>query len=910
MAELAPRYDPTAVEERLYQWWEGSGFFTADPASPRPPYTIVIPPPNVTGILHMGHALNNTIQDILIRWKRMQGFEALWVPGTDHAGIATQNVVEKALKKEGKRRQDLGREAFVARVWEWKEQYGNTIIRQLRRLGSSCDWSRTRFTMDEGLSNAVAEVFVRLHARGLIYRGNYIINWCPRCQTALADEEAPRKESKGTLWHIRYPLKGGGEIVVATTRPETMLGDTAVAVHPKDPRYASVVGKTAILPIVGRELRIIADEAIDPEFGTGAVKVTPAHDPVDFQLARRHGLPILNIMTVDGKMEQVPPAYAGKDRFAAREQAVADLEAQGLLVKTDDHMHGVGHCYRCDTVVEPRLSLQWFVRMKPLAETAIPPVREGRLRFTPERWTKVYLNWMENIQDWCISRQIWWGHRIPVYYCRRCYTPPRLDDPSGGSSQGLIVAKSAPASCPECGGPVTQDEDVLDTWFSSWLWPFSTLGWPEQTPSLARFYPTNTLVTAAEIIFFWVARMVMAGQFCMREIPFSDVYIHGTVRDITGRKMSKSLGNIIDPLEIIDKCGTDALRFTLVTATPIGQDVFLSDERFTVGRNFANKLWNVTRYALAMAEGAGVGPDAARALPAAESLAPADRWILSRLHATIERVTKALEGFGFSEAAQTLYDFVWHDYCDWYVEVSKIVPESARRDTAAVLLHVLEATLRLLHPMIPFVTEELWQRLQAPEAAGGAAAVGGNEAGAGPRTIMRAPWPTAEARWRAPEIEAQFATFQAIVAGIRNTRAELNVPVDTKPAVRLAATSPDTRRFLEEQRAGLQLLAHVGEVSVAETVAKSRDSAATVVDGVEVVLPLAGLIDVARERGRIQARIEELAQELSRIDARLADAQFTDRAKPEIVEHTRARRAEVVETVKKFAGHLELLHAL
>ncbi len=926
---LEPRYDPKQVEERLYQWWEASGLFHAEVDASRTPYTIVIPPPNVTGILHMGHALNNTIQDILIRWKRMQGFNALWIPGTDHAGIATQNVVEKALKKEGKRRQDVGREAFLTRVWEWRKQYGDTILYQLRRLGSSCDWARTRFTMDEEMSAAVTEVFVRLYERGLIYRGNYIINWCPRCQTALADEEAPRKETRGHLWHIRYPLKRATSderratepqefITVATTRPETMLGDTAIAVNPKDPRYQSVIGKTAILPIVGRELPIIADDIVDMEFGTGAVKVTPAHDPVDFQLARRHHLPILNIMTGDGKMEHVPEPYAGKDRFVCREQVVEELQRQGLLVKIDDHLHGIGHCYRCDTIVEPRLSLQWFVKMKPLAEPAARAARDGKMHFTPERWTKVYLNWMDNIQDWCISRQIWWGHRIPVWYCDACiskdwpqgWTPQNIVGPqptevTRPDQPGVIVSRTPPTSCPHCGSVVglKQDEDVLDTWFSSWLWPFSTLGWPAKSKDLEYFYPTNTLVTAAEIIFFWVARMVMAGFFCMGQEPFRDVSIHGTVRDITGRKMSKSLGNIIDPLEIIDKYGTDALRFTLITATPIGQDVFLSDERFMVGRNFANKLWNVTRYALTTAEAAGVSPhEAAREVPPAESLSQADRWILSRLQRTIGSVTKALEAFAFSEAAQTLYDFVWHDYCDWYVEVSKIAPESHRRQTALVLLHVLETTLRLLHPMIPFVTEELWQHLRQSAIS--------NQQSAKPESIMKANWPAADPRWHDATVEAQFATFQAVVVAIRNTRAELNVPADTKPSVRLAAKHPDTRRLLEEERAGIQLLAHVSDVTVGETAAKSRDAAATVIDGIEVVVPLAGLIDAAKERGRLQARIQELTQELGRIDVKLGDKQFVERAPADVVEQSRARRAQVEESIKKSSGYLELLQAL
>ena len=952
MAELSPRYDPKQVEERLYQSWESQGLFHAEPDPSRTPYTIVIPPPNVTGILHMGHALNNTIQDILIRFKRMQGFNALWVPGTDHAGIATQNVVEKQIAKEGKRRQDLGRDAFIQRVWQWKEQYGNTIIYQLKRLGASCDWQRTRFTMDAGLSEAVAEVFVRLYEKGLIYRGQYIINWCPRCQTALADEEAPHKDSKGHLWYVRYPLqratsdraggpahfaRGGEEvphaveraaderratdpefITIATTRPETMLGDTAIAVHPKDKRYKKLIGRKAILPLVGRELPIIADELVDPEFGTGAVKVTPAHDPVDFQLSKRHNLPVLDIMTDDAHMVNVPQPYQGLDRFECRKRVVEALESQHLIEKIDDHQHGVGHCYRCDTVVEPRLSLQWFVRMKPLAEPAIKAVKSKKLTFTPPRWTKVYLNWMENIQDWCISRQIWWGHRIPVWYCNACISreasaknPDRKPENVIGTQPtdvvrrdqpGVIVSKTPPERCPNCGSiQLAQDADVLDTWFSSWLWPFSTLGWPKSTPELDYFYPTNTLVTAPEIIFFWVARMIMAGFFCMGEQPFSKIYIHGTVRDLTGKKMSKSLGNIIDPIEIIDKFGTDALRYTLITSTAIGQDVFISEERFTIGRNFANKLWNVTRYLLSQP-----GVDKAAAKLDAKSLTVLDRWILSRLHRTIGAVTKALERFAFNEATQTLYDFVWHDYCDWYVELSKTQlasqDDAGRARTLAILAQVLETSLRLLHPVIPFVTEELWQHLRPVQLPASSSQP--------PTSIMTAPWPKAASRWINADVEAQVALLQAVVTAIRNTKAELNVPVDTRPAVQLVTKQPEVRAFFEAHRRFLQALAQIGHVTIGETGQRSRDAAAAVVDGVEVLVPLAGLIDVERERQRIQTRIDELTAELGRIEAKLADRQFVERAPEAVVEQVRTRRQQVQDTLAKFTGYLQVLQAL
>jgi len=927
MTDLPPRYNPADVEERLYAQWESRGLFRAEPDPSKTPYTIVIPPPNVTGILHMGHALNNTIQDICIRFKRMQGCNTLWVPGTDHAGIATQNVVEKQLAKEGLRRQDLGREPFVQRVWQWKEQYGNTIIRQLKRLGSSCDWQRTRFTMDEGLSESVAEVFVRLYDKGLIYRGNYIINWCPRCQTALSNEEAQHKDTRGKLYYIRYLLLGQGSrvkgqgvpspftlhpspyIVVATTRPETMLGDTAIAVHPKDKRYKVLIGKTAILPLVNRELKIIADELVDPDFGTGAVKVTPAHDPVDFQLGKKHGLEFLNVMTGDGHMTNVPQPYAGLDRFECRKRLLADLEQAGLLEKTSDHLHGVGHCYRCDTVVEPRLSLQWFVKMKPLAAPAIEAVKKRRITFTPARWTKVYLNWTENIQDWCISRQIWWGHRLPVYYCQACAgrgavkgqgsrvkgkTRASTLHPSPFTEPGVIVAKEKPERCPVCGSAdLTQDPDVLDTWFSSWLWPFSTLGWPKKTKDLDYFYPTDTLVTAPEIIFFWVARMIMAGYFCMGELPFRQVYIHGTVRDLTGKKMSKSLGNIIDPLEIIRQFGTDALRYTLVTSTAVGTDVFISSEKFIVGRNFANKLWNVTRFVLSVAS----DPASSSLITHHSSLSVADRWILSRLQHTITGATKALDRFAFNEAAHLIYDFLWHDYCDWYVELAKLRLNTDGPDpqTLRILRDALHASLRLLHPIMPFVTEELWQYLSLKSQVS---------------SIMLAAWPKASKRWLDAEAEAQFGLFQAVVTAIRNTKQELNVPLDTRPPVHLSTKRRDTRQFLETHRPLVQALAEVGDVTVGEGAGRPRDAAATVVDGVEVIVPLAGFIDVGRERARIQTRVQELSEELSRLAARLRDRQFTQRAPKEIVEQTKAKRGEVADTLKKFTSHLQLLQAL
>ncbi len=940
MNQLPPQYNPKEVEEARYQWWESQGFFAADVDPKRKPYTIVIPPPNVTGILHMGHALNNTIQDILIRHKRMQGFNALWVPGTDHAGIATQNVVEKSLAKEGKRRQDLGREEFIKRVWQWKEQYGNTIIYQLKRLGSSCDWRRARFTMDEGLSEAVLEVFVQLYNKGLIYRGNYIINWCPRCQTALADEEAPRRQTQGKLYHIRYSLELGEGLSVflevATTRPETMLGDTAIAVHPKDKRYKSLIGKHAILPLVNRKLPVIADELVDREFGTGAVKVTPAHDPADFHMGKKHKLEFINVMTDDAHMTNVPKAYEGLDRFECRSKLIVDLEQAGFLGAIEEHQHNVGHCYRCNTVVEPRLSPQWFVKMKPLAKPALEAVKKKKITFAPARWTKVYLNWMENIEDWCISRQIWWGHRIPVWYCDTCLGQTGVEsgqwkvESKTGRQAGIIVSKNQPAGCPACGSTkLRQDEDVLDTWFSSWLWPFSTLGWPKKTKDLAYFYPTHTLVTAQEIIFFWVARMIMAGYFCMKEPPFTKVYIHGTVRDITGKKMSKSLGNIIDPLQIIDQYGTDALRYTLVTSTAIGQDVFLSEERFTAGRNFANKLWNATRFILSVAEGSR---PKAEGKPPASSLQPRalmipDRWILSKLQHTITRVTKSLDQFLFNDAATALYDFLWHDVCDWYLEIAKVqlAPSSklqasadtsslqleACSNTIGILTHVLDTSLRLLHPVMPFVTEELWQQLATSnkqQATRKPATVAGRVSHVA--SIMVAEWPKASKKLIDEKAEEQFEQFKAVVVTIRNTKAELNVPLDARPPVRLSSAQAPVRAFFEAHRPLLQVLAGTGEISVEAARQRIKHAAASVVDGIEVVIPLEGMIDPAKERGRLEQRITELTNHVKRLEAQLANTQFTKRAPRDVVEQTKTALTQARENLKKSSEHLAVLQSM
>ena len=699
---LDKSYDPHRVEEKWYAYWEKQGYFRADENSTRPPYSIVIPPPNVTGVLHIGHALNNTLQDILVRFKRMKGYEALWLPGTDHAGIATQNVVEKQLAAEGLDRHALGRERFVERVWKWKAQSGGTIISQLKKLGASCDWSRERFTMDEGLSEAVREVFVRLYQEGLIYRSQYIINWCPRCQTALADLEVEHQETLGKLYHLKYPLKGEDRfLVVATTRPETMLGDTAVAVNPEDKRYQADVGKKVILPVLGREIPVIGDSYVDIEFGTGALKITPAHDFNDFEIGLKYGLEQIKVIDEEGRMSGNASLYQGLDRFECRRRMVEDFERDGVLLKIEDYRHMVGHCYRCKTVVEPNLSLQWFVRAKPLARTAIEAVRKGRTRIIPELWEKTYFEWMENIRDWCISRQIWWGHRIPAWYCEVCGE--------------VMVAKEVPKACSKCGGEKLKPEtDVLDTWFSSGLWPFSTLGWPGETKELKRFYPTSVLVTGFDILFFWVARMMMMGLKFMDEVPFRDVYIHGLVRDERGEKYSKTRGNVVDPLDLIERFGADALRFTLAALTMPGSDLKMSEARTEGYRHFVNKIWNASRFALMNLE--DFNPDEMAKRDQPEELSLPDQWIRGRLNQVIREVETSLEAYAFNEATHALYQFVWHEFCDWYLELIKpdlYENEDQKRRvlTQRTLLEVLDAILRMLHPFMPFITEEIWQQL-------------------------------------------------------------------------------------------------------------------------------------------------------------------------------------------------------
>ncbi len=859
-AALEKTYDPSQVEERIYQSWESRKAFHADETSKRPRFCIVIPPPNVTGMLTMGHVLNNTLQDILIRYKRMDGFETLWLPGTDHAGIATQNVVEKSLAKEKISRHDLGREKFLERVWAWKEKFGGIIITQLKRLGCSCDWTRERFTMDEGLSRAVAECFRKLYDEGLVYKGKYIINWCPRCRTALSDEEKIPEDTKGNLWYIRYPLKSGkGHVTVATTRPETMLGDTAVAVNPDDDRFRSLVGEILILPLIGREIPIVADDFVDPKFGTGAVKVTPAHDPNDFEIGKRHSLAQVVVMDESGKMNEAAGAYQGQDRFKAREAIVKDLEEKGLLEKIEPHALAVGHCQRCSTVIEPYLSDQWFVKMKPLAQKAIEAVKNGTLRFTPSRWVGVYLHWMENIRDWCISRQLWWGHRIPAFTCPDC--------------KQISVAASKPEKCPKCGStsPMAQDEDVLDTWFSSWLWPFSTMGWPEPSATLGKFYPTDVLITGPDIIFFWVARMVMAGYSFQNSCPFHDVYFTSIVRDAKGRKMSKSLGNSPDPLELIGKYGADALRFTTISLAPVGQDIRFSNEKVEIGRNFANKLWNAARFVLMNMQGSSVSiadPDDPPAV-----LTPWDQWILSRASRTVQLVREHLADgtYKFNEAVKCVYDFIWNEFCDWYIEMSKPVlngPDGPGKEgSRRAMLKTLDVALRLLHPFMPFVTEEIWQKL--PGAKG---------------LLMQSSFPNPRSEQVNIPLEQEIGELMEAVRVVRNLRASANIVPSRKVTVRVvsgAALSQVFNRFPDMIRslAGIELMEIVP--------AKPAGHLVGLMGSTEICLNLAGVIDVEAEKARVTAEIAKIDKEMAKIAVKLENESFVSKAPAEVVDHIR-----------------------
>lgn len=870
---LPKAYEPTEVENDIYGKWLENKCFHANEKSSKQKYSIVIPPPNVTGMLTMGHVLNNTLQDILIRYHRMLGLETMWLPGTDHAGIATQNVVEKALAKEKLTRHDLGREKFVDRVWQWKEKYGGIILKQLRKLGCSCDWERERFTMDEGLSKAVQKTFIKLYNDGLIYKGKYIINWCPRCRTALSDEEKIPEDTKGHLWHMRYPRTDGkGYVIIATTRPETMFGDTAVAVNPSDERYKDLIGKTVKLPFTDREIPVISDDYVDKAFGTGCVKITPAHDPNDFEVGRRHDLEQIIVMDEGGVMNENAGKFKGLDRFECREAVIKELDEMGLLEKIEDHEHAVGHCERCKTIIEPYLSDQWFVKMKPLAEKAIEAYKNGTLRFTPARWGNVYLHWMENIRDWCISRQLWWGHRIPAYTCEDC--------------KHVEVAEKAPTKCSKCGSEhIHQDSDVLDTWFSSWLWPFSTMGWPDTTEALKKFYPTDTLVTGPDIIFFWVARMVMAGYYFMGECPFHDVYFTSIVRDMKGRKMSKSLGNSPDPLDIIEKYGADALRYTIVSLAPVGQDIRFAENKVEIGRNFANKLWNASRYVLMNLEGSEASIN--KPLPTEEKLSKTDRWIISRANKAAQQVKEMLaEGnFRFNDALKTVYEFIWNDFCDWYIEMSKPAMFAKDKEVKAnvqqVLVFCLDKALKLLHPFMPFVTEEIWQKLPGSKG-----------------FIMQQSFPIADESKIDNKLEAELDDLMSAVRVIRNMRASANISPAKKLTIRIVNHEGLSNVFAE-QEAMIKTLAGVEKLEVVES--KPKGHLIGLMGSTEIGLDLAGVLDIATELARIAKEIDNTEKNLNKIAGKLENESFVSRAPAEIVDKIRT-------DVEGYRKQLEKLH--
>ena len=861
--ELEKSYNPKAIEEKIYGMWNDGGYFAADKDSKKPPFTIVIPPPNVTGQLHMGHALDDTLQDILIRYKRMNGFNALWVPGTDHAGIATQIKVEENLRvNEGLSRYDLGREKFLERVWDWKHQYGNRIINQLKKLGCSCDWSRERFTMDEGCSKAVKEVFVNLYEKDLIYRGHRIANWCPRCKTALSDAEVENPETNGFYWHIKYFVKDSDEfVVVATTRPETLFGDTAVAVNPEDERYKHLVGKKVVVPFVNREIPIITDEYADMEKGTGCVKITPAHDPNDFLVGGRHDLEQINVMNDDATLNEIAGKFCGMDRYDARKQMVAELEEMGVLVKVEPTVHNVGECYRCGTTIEPLISDQWFVKMEPLAKPAIDVVRDGTIKFIPENQSKKYFNWMENIHDWCISRQLWWGHRIPAYYCDKCGK--------------MVVAKEDVLTCPDCGAEMRQDEDVLDTWFSSALWPFSTLGWPdENAEDLKKFYPTSTLVTGYDIITFWVSRMIFSGLEHTGKAPFDTVLIHGLVRDELGRKMSKSLGNGVDPLEVIDKYGADALRFTLVTGNSPGNDMRYSDKKVEASGNFANKIWNASRFMLM-----NMSDDTKPVLPANLNLE--DKWILSKFNTAVKEITANLDKYELGVASAKIYEFVWDVLCDWYIELIKprLFEKDSQtcKDAQSVLLYVLSGTLKLLHPFMPYITEEIWSNLGYDH------------------PLIVAEWPKADDAYAyEAECEAMNRIIDAIRA-VRNTRAQMNVPPSKKAKMVIVSDCNDS--FNADTAVFFVKLASASEVEFADSF-EADGSVSVVSDGAKIYIPMAEIIDTAKERARLEKELATAKSELERAEKKLANPAFTDKAPAALVEAEKAKIDKYTDMIK------------
>ncbi|MEE9552953.1 MAG: valine--tRNA ligase [candidate division Zixibacteria bacterium] len=882
LKEIPKAYEPHKAEEVWYQRWVESGMFHGSVDSEKRPYTIVIPPPNVTDVLHLGHALNNTLQDILIRWRRSMNYEAEWMPGVDHAGIATQVVVEKNLIKEGKTRQQLGRDKFLKKVWAWKEDKFERIINQLRRMGCSCDWERTRFTMDDGLSKAVLEVFIHLYEKDLIYRGNRLVNWCPRCLTSLSDDELEREDIDSHLWYIKYKLKGSDEyLTVATTRPETMLGDTAIAVNPKDKRFKKLVGKSAILPILDRELPIIADDYVDMEFGTGAVKITPAHDVNDFEIGDRHGLEKLNILNNDGTLNDNAGKFAGMDRYDARRSLVEELKQRGCLDKVEDYKLSVSTCYRCNTVVEPYLSVQWFVRMEPLAEPAIEAIKSGELKFHPDHWSKTYLYWLENIRDWCISRQLWWGHRIPVYHCKDCAE--------------IMVAREIPKSCSKCGSSkIEQDPDVLDTWFSSWLWPFSTFGWPEKTPELNKFFPTKSLFTASEIIYLWVARMVMASSEFTGKIPFSHVYIHGTVRDANGEKMSKSKGNGIDPIEIIDKYGADAMRISLVLATPEGQDPYISEKSFEQGRNFANKIWNASRLVISNFDGFEPKYELD---PELSDLDLPDIWILSRLAKTIGQVNNYLSGFRFNTAAKVAYDFIWKDFCDWYLEMIKTrlgkdASEEVKNQARAVSGFVLIEIMRLLHPFMPFVTEEIYHLFPKVKESDFL-----NDLG----------WPEPKIKFINDKLEKDFELVQNIISAIRTIRSEMDVPPGKKADVLIKTSDKKAAEILKELEIQIVNLGRVKELTIGEDLKKPPLSASGVVAIGEIYIPLEGLIDLENERIRLEKELAKKKSFLKRVKKKLANKDFLERAPEDVIEAEKEKYDQAENSITKLNKNLEML---
>ena len=875
---LDKTYDPKQVEDRLYKKWEDNKYFHAEVDKDKKPFTIVIPPPNITGQLHMGHALDNTLQDILIRWKRMQGYSALWLPGTDHASIATEAKIVDAMAKEGITKEMIGREKFLEKAWDWKKVYGGRIVEQLKKMGSSCDWDRERFTLDEGLSKAVQEVFLRLYDKGLIYKGERITNWCPKCNTSISDIEVEYEEQDGYFWHIKYPVKDSDEsVIVATTRPETMLGDTAVAVHPEDERYKHLVGKTVILPLINKEIPVIADEYVEKDFGTGVVKITPAHDPNDYAVGLRHSLPIIRVMDNFAVMNELAGKYRGMDRYEARKQMVADLESLGLLVKIEPHKHNVGTCQRCHTVVEPFVSKQWYVKMKPLAEPAIEVIRNGTIRFVPERFSKTYFNWMENIQDWCISRQLWWGHRIPAYYCQSC-----------GKT---LVSAEMPDKCPDCGSAnFKQDEDTLDTWFSSALWPFSTLGWPEKTADLEYFYPTDVLVTGYDIIFFWVARMIFSGIEHTGKEPFKYVFMHGLVRDAQGRKMSKSLGNGIDPLEIIDQYGTDALRFALSVGNSPGNDLRFSTEKIESSRNFANKIWNASRFVLM-----NFDENIDFSKIDTKKFTSADKWILSRINILSKEVNENLEKFELGIALQKVYDFIWEEFCDWYIEMVKPRlydrENESRLEAQYVLNKVLGDSMKLLHPFMPFVTEEIYMHLITED-----------------ESIMISKWPECNEENNYPVDEAHIEMVKEAIRSIRNIRTEMNVPASRKAKLIFVTEGENEKSALEEGKSYFERLASASEIEVqADKTGIPDDAVASIIKGASIYIPLEDLIDLEKEVERLEKEKANLQKELDRVNGKLSNQGFVVKAPGKVIEEEKAKLVKYAEMYDKIVERLSHL---